>query len=359
MEKVGLITIHDTVNFGSLLQTFSLYKALEKMGVDIELIDYKCRAIQERETTFAPREWKSWRDVIFFFLSHKQLKKKRDRYVDFLHHEMKMSPEYDINSVKETNARYSTFIDGSDIVWGMKITGGDFSYMLDFAEESKRKLAFSASVGTKWESEYEPKVKSLLSRFEFITVREHLASEWIAPLIGKGVPITCDPTMLMDRFFWQKYGEEKTKLREKYVLVYMSADNHKSVQDAIDYAGRYNFKVLFIHHGLPYRGSKRVIPTRVQEWINLIKNAEVVFTGSYHGLLFSMYLHTPVFYYNRAYSARMISLCKELGIEHREAIGNNVLEDKPIDFQLADKVMDEKRQYAFSILKDYFKKRSL
>ena len=40
MKKIGLITIHDTLNYGSLLQTYALYKAIESLGVEIELIDY-------------------------------------------------------------------------------------------------------------------------------------------------------------------------------------------------------------------------------------------------------------------------------------------------------------------------------
>ena len=39
MKKIGLITIHDTLNYGSLLQTYALYKAIESLGVEIELID--------------------------------------------------------------------------------------------------------------------------------------------------------------------------------------------------------------------------------------------------------------------------------------------------------------------------------
>ena len=47
--RVGLLTIHDTHNYGSLLQTIGLYKALLNLGVDVTIIDYKCKAITERE----------------------------------------------------------------------------------------------------------------------------------------------------------------------------------------------------------------------------------------------------------------------------------------------------------------------
>ena len=50
-EKIGLLTMHDTINYGSLLQTFATYAAIEKLGYEVEVIDYKCKAIYERETT--------------------------------------------------------------------------------------------------------------------------------------------------------------------------------------------------------------------------------------------------------------------------------------------------------------------
>ena len=56
MANYGLITIHDTLNYGSLLQAFSLYKAVETLEADVEILDYQCKAIADRETTYTLRE---------------------------------------------------------------------------------------------------------------------------------------------------------------------------------------------------------------------------------------------------------------------------------------------------------------
>lgn len=37
-EKIGLLTIHDTINYGSLLQTFATYAAIEKLGYEVEVM---------------------------------------------------------------------------------------------------------------------------------------------------------------------------------------------------------------------------------------------------------------------------------------------------------------------------------
>lgn len=47
-----MLTIHDTVNYGSLLQTYATYNAVKQICGNVEIIDYTCKAIEDRETTY-------------------------------------------------------------------------------------------------------------------------------------------------------------------------------------------------------------------------------------------------------------------------------------------------------------------
>ena len=47
--KIGIITFHDTTNFGSLLQTYGLYKKISDFGYDCDIINYQCENIVKRE----------------------------------------------------------------------------------------------------------------------------------------------------------------------------------------------------------------------------------------------------------------------------------------------------------------------
>lgn len=47
--KIGILTFHDTTNFGSLLQTYGLYKSITNFGYDCDVIDYECPEITKRE----------------------------------------------------------------------------------------------------------------------------------------------------------------------------------------------------------------------------------------------------------------------------------------------------------------------
>ena len=40
MKKVGIITMHRVLNYGSSLQAYALYKKIIDLGYDCEIIDY-------------------------------------------------------------------------------------------------------------------------------------------------------------------------------------------------------------------------------------------------------------------------------------------------------------------------------
>lgn len=352
-KKIGLLTIHDTLNYGSLLQTYALYQAIQSMNLEVELIDYKCEKIQKRENTFELRDNLNLQGIVKYLLWHKALKEKYLAFWKFIKCHMKISDSYNKYTISNTNALYDMFVVGSDIVWGTNITGHDFTYFLDFANKCKRKIAFSSSVGTKWSKEDCGQITTLLNRFDEISVREQLASEWIKEVTGRDVKVTCDPTMLWSKDFWDKIVDESILPSRKYALVYLTTSDKQNIEDAKKYANGHNWDVLFINFYKPLKGVHNIKPVSIGQWIALIKNAEIIFSASYHGLLFSLYFHKPVFFYNRGEKSRMISLAEELRIKHREGNVKNLKNNKPIDFTYVDEKMKEKRDYSWRVLKEY------
>lgn len=68
MKKIGLITFHDTTNFGSFLQTFGLYKAINDMGYTCKVLDYKCEAINNTELPLKKPVSFTLRNIVKFIL---------------------------------------------------------------------------------------------------------------------------------------------------------------------------------------------------------------------------------------------------------------------------------------------------
>ena len=38
---VGILTLHNAINYGATLQALALQKYIEELGVDVEIIDYR------------------------------------------------------------------------------------------------------------------------------------------------------------------------------------------------------------------------------------------------------------------------------------------------------------------------------
>ena len=133
--KLGLLTIHNTQNYGSLLQTYSTYKALDKLGLDIDLIDYRNDAITKREKPNDFGGFISVKQVIKYFIWGDAQKRKYNSIIRFLQENTSMSSEYNKASIINANKIYDGFIVGSDIVWGTNITGRDMTYFWDFASD--------------------------------------------------------------------------------------------------------------------------------------------------------------------------------------------------------------------------------
>ena len=175
-------------------------------------------------------------------------------------------------------------------------------------------------------------IKPLLQRFDKISVREELASEWIEELMGEKPTVTCDPTVLWEPSFWNKFVLDGYAPKGKYVLIYAVNPDKRNISDGIEYAKKKGIPAYFINFYTPIRGTKTIRPTNVKEWITLFAKADTIFSASYHGLLFSLYFKKNVFFYNRGEKSRMISLSKSLKIENREGNAENIEKDSPIDY---------------------------
>ena len=66
-KKVGILTFQDTANFGSALQTYALWKTVNDLGYDCEIINYICEKINLKEV---PRlsKCKNLKEIICFLL---------------------------------------------------------------------------------------------------------------------------------------------------------------------------------------------------------------------------------------------------------------------------------------------------
>ncbi|MCM1125565.1 MAG: polysaccharide pyruvyl transferase family protein [Lachnospiraceae bacterium] len=351
--KVGILTFQDTNNFGSLLQTYALYKVFVDNNIDCEVIDYQCEEIKKREFKYENINCVTLKNIIKHVLFSKGSKKKHKELLEFIKKNVSLSRKYDRMSIDQSNDYYDCFIVGSDIVWGLDVTGKDFSYFLDFASDNKLKMSYASSANEIIGTDYTNHVMNLLSRFELIGVREEKTQmELLQFLDDKEVKLVCDPTMLLESGHWidLAYSSQyNSELKGKeYILMYFPDGDGRMLYDARFLKKKYRCEIYCINDRMPIPGVRNIYVYKVEDFLCLLLNAKLVLSGSYHGALFSMYFQKEFYYYVRAHGERMRTIAPILGVENRQA--KYINEDDTVNYLSVEKKIQQYRTQSYKYI---------
>lgn len=337
-QRIGVLTFFNTLNYGAMLQCFALNKYLNNMEYDSKVILYKCEAVTKREMPFAfirlkdPKRFvKGALSVAYKLGKNKNFKKFREKNI------VSTAKVFRRKDVHALNDAFDTFVVGSDQVWNPLITGNDMTFFLDFAEKNKKKVAYAASCGDTYLTEYYSSgARNMMQEFDHISVREAGGIGFIEELTGKTAVQVCDPVFLLGVDEWREV-QIPVKVKKKYVLVYfIHYSYNETMQKAKEYAAQHDFDVIYINN--TYKIEKNVINYRTygpEQFLYLIDNAECVITGSFHGYCFSLMFHKRVFYEKSKYGGTRVSALAEL-VGFDDKIVDNISEETFFDYEDAD-----------------------
>jgi hypothetical protein len=366
MTKVGILTMHRVLNYGSVLQAFATQYVINKLGFNCEIIDYQYPNIFQFEhgVNFIPMSLKSkiakkiwlkkrWRKINKFELFYKK----------YLH----LSCFYDSPySIKKNPPLYDIYMTGSDQVWNPRFTKGDTTFLLDFIKD-KKKISYASSFACDHlDNAYVGAFKSLLQEYSNISVREDGGKKIIKELLNIDVPVVLDPTLLISLEDWMSisknrfYGRYKNK---KYILVYMlnyafdptsiiyKVINkiHKDYSLEIISIGKLNDKLI-----PEYKSIEAAGPI---EFLNLFLGASCIITSSFHGTAFALNFEKPLFSIsdtNMNNDDRQISLLKHLNLYNCIVNKNSNIEDLTIENNVtsgAKYLIEDMRKSSLAYLK--------
>ena len=344
--KIGIITFHRATNYGAVLQTYALNKTLLNLGMDAEVLNYRYNRVDNEYILFPKKASikKYIKGIVYFPIKYKKNKK----FEEFRNKYLKLSPTvYDAKNLKSADKNYDSFLTGSDQVFNYKLTSSDYAYLLDFVNNSNKKNSYAASLGmNEIPAEKRQKYEKELTSFNRISVRETKAKEIIEDLTGrKDIRVDIDPTFLISKNEWE---DMSIMPKEKnYVLLFVMQENNSILKQAEEYAQKRGLKLIYISNSY-----KRSIKANYkynlspEEWVGYFKNAECIFTNSFHGLAFSIILHKQFFLeYQKepaTANARLENLITTLELQNR-VIKNGILnEDDITNWIEVDKILNEK-----------------
>lgn len=322
--KIGIITYHNAMNYGAVLQAYALQEWLKKNGCSVEILDYNNQmvALSYRQFRFKCIPKKNpFKTIIFLVIGlFRLLKFKRVKSIVksmlVLSNQIKC-----INDVNLEN--YDVIIVGSDQLWNTKISGGyDLMYWGDFKRFFDGKvITYAISMNSKnLSSDDEFIIQNRLKNFDAISVREKSLKNKLEEIDNRLNISTCiDPTLLLDTRQWVENINVSIIPKEKYICIYAILERKNLVPIAIKFAKKHNLKYVIINPlatSVPF--SRNYQPDNPLDFISLISHAEYVFTSSFHGLAFSVVFEREVYVYGEPEkNERMKDLLDSLNIGNR------------------------------------------
>ena len=310
--KVSINTFYRETHPGAVLQAYALSRILKSLGHEPEVLAYArpsrgASTIKQRIMAIATRRAETSRQYAAFCARF--LQESGKVYHSFA--EIAANPPH-----------ADAFICGSDQKWNPGLLTGnrfDPAYFLQFGPAGIPRISYAVSFGGyKPGLEQESLLRTYLSTFNAISVREPVAQAMLSRILGREVALTLDPTLLLG-----DYSELLQPASDAgcYILLY-SVQNSAAIHQIAQVTAAYYGLPIWSANGplLPWKVLGRRIEERSPlQWINLVHGAAAVVTNSFHGLAFSLLLKkrvvlSPLTGPMAKGNERMVHLCDILGI---------------------------------------------
>ena len=367
-KKIGIITILDVANFGSMLQAYALATVLERMGFGVQFINY-WRA--DYTTSHKVRTFLQDRSLgnplkrVAFALSALAFYAPIRRHVrSFVVRKFPFTRPYrSLEELQKHPPVLDAATSATDQTWNTEHNAAlaRASY-LDFVDCPK--VAYAASSGMdEFPKEDLEQIISLLSHYRAISVRESQTCDYLHRLGFRDARHVLDPSLLLTAKEWCEAAGGIGKLRnEKFLLVYSVErfNNDFIFSQAKRIATELELKMYVVCTTYPVKakeyGFDRVYAMAgVKTFLRLMAEAEFVVASSFHGTAFALNFNKEFITISaEKFNIRMESLVRQLDISHRIVTTKEISTSdlSPINYD----VINAKLEAARSASKDFLQK---
>ena len=347
-------------NYGSALQSWALSQAINKVpNCKSMLIDY-CPDVLKNLDPLNPfanmwdKDEESRRMCELTLPAIRKNYKKFDKFYKtrFDKTKNKYTSENFNNVMVENNI--DGFVCGSDTIFCIdEFKGFDDGYYANYpCMKNGYSVAYAASFGDAHFNDDTYRILyDRLNNFKAIGLRENAMVDYVRNNVSIPVEKVIDPTLLLTSKEYDVLAEDRL-IKEKYVLLYARRYNKKMEEYADKIAKENGWKVVEIslratnadRHQMFYEAG-------VEEFLSLVKNAEVVVTNSFHGAIFSVQYKRPFYVFSREQCDSKIDEVLQLfGLRDRLMINGEENVASNINWDDVHKRIDEARNQAFDFL---------
>ena len=361
--KVEIITLHRITNFGSMLQTYATQTAVERLGHQVEVLDFVPEGITFKRGCWPKNDVPVWKKLIKFpallavnLIQYHDVKRFLQRYIH-------LSPKrYNCyKDIVDDIPRADAYLSGSDQVWNTQNNNPPEdlkAYYLGFVPEGKRRIAYAGSFGKNTFAEEEERmIKEFIAKYDYVSVREDDGLKILHRFgFDNGVHVV-DPTLLLNGEDWKSFASAEKFPKPGYVFVYNLNRNGliKDVAKAI--AKEKGLRIINFADTFDFiSGAENRFGNTAEDFVNHIANADFVVTDSFHGTAFSLNLNRQVIVVKAPrYNSRIESILRLAGLLETRLVGSvekalSALA-KPINYKMVNACIETERKKSYDYLR--------
>jgi len=327
--KIGILTFHNALNYGAVLQCYALQHYLQEKGHDVEIIDYRAPFIEEQKKFLSKTElrrrslvatlryfiirllvWSAWRKTIRVF-HH------------FMESQLHLSPR--AATAADIPTGYDCIFFGSDQIWSPKLCRGfDPMFWGQFEKHGARFVSYAASIGETSDLDKSgwQQVEQRIKAFDAVSVREKSLCLALKEHCGVSASICLDPTLLVDASVFDKIAVRPPE-EQDYVFLFNVLDDPAASLFARRLANQLGSSVVIKGQAKPQLKSRRdkLVTLKEamspEEFLGYIKYARCIVGNSFHAIALSIVFQKDCYALKSRRSGRVEGLLSSLGLADR------------------------------------------
>ena len=354
--NIGILTFHNAINYGGVLQAYALQEFLNDIGgIKAEMVGYCSSAVDRQYSFVSLKQSGSIKAFLLCNATTAARKQKKSSFQKFVKDNIKMGPPVTILSA-EALKTYDCIIVGSDQVWNSACTKGDKAYLLDIEELQVKHISYAASIGNRrnfenFQHKYHVDFRKALANFSYISVRERDTTAYIKELTGRECFTAVDPVLLYGRDNWietlkefEFNGEISVETNENYILVYNIGNFSLTFAFAKMLSAKTGFKIKAINKDVKgdvkFAGCENCSNASPVAFVSLIEKAQYVVTDSFHATAFSIMLHKKFFTIANPNSdntnSRLLNILEDYNLRNRYVTKLNIPKDYDVEIDYSN-----------------------
>lgn len=363
--KIGILTYHNAVNYGAVLQAYALQRFLKKnTGEQVQIIDYRSPGVEKQYKLVSPGNCGSFKAFVHSNITVLLRWKKKKSFRNFSDSLLEKTEKIH-ELTDEDIPNIDAIVVGSDQVWNPSCTHGDAAFLAAGLNGGIARISYAASMGScgkisEFQDKYGIDYLGELKKFRAISCREEDAASYLSEKLAVSCDTVIDPVLLHDRNEWEHLLKDADDSSKKYAGPYIFVYNlgNYPVLSALTthIRKKTGYRVIVVSRNfkgdLMYLSCDRKSNIGPQEFLYLLAHASVVLSDSFHATAFSILFEKP-FYTVGNHNAdntnsRLKNILERYGLESRYVTEkpDDVNVNETVDFTTAEAMLQKDRRFA-------------